>query len=310
MRLRWLVLAAVTCTAWRTAWGAPVPPLAASVSLGPLWFADPQCRAAFPGASEVSGAKLEQLDACLTRLDLQPSDRAEPLDDHVAYTYDPGFEVETTLVDGKLAAISYLLAGRPTISAVALEQLRDGGSLAIPRGHAWAEVCIDDLGAVTSHAIREASSPASARAAEAAIARWDFAPFRIGARGVAVCALEQLRAGRGLEGPLPITPPGDELVIASDQLVRVSGDKYIVPDDVSKVQMMRNGWDQVEPAIELCIDADGAVETEQIVHSSGLAGYDAKIGYSVQTWRFKPFLDGGHAVGVCTVVHFVYTQTY
>jgi hypothetical protein len=306
MRLRWLVVAALT----RTAWGSPVPPLAPSVSVGQLWFADPVCRAAFPGPSEVSGAKLDRLDACLAQLELQPSDRAEPLDDRAAFTYGPGFEVETTLVDGKLTAISYLLAGQPTISAVALEQLRLGGALAIARGHAWAEVCIDELGRVTSHAIREASSPASARAADAAIAQWDFAPFRIGARAVAVCAFEELRASRSLEDPLPITPRGDELVIASNQLMRIAGDKLIAPDEIDKVQMMRNGWDRVEPAIELCIDPDGAVEREQILHASGLSGYDAKIGYSVQTWRFRPFLDGGHAIDVCTVVHFVYTQTY
>jgi hypothetical protein len=305
MRLRWLVLAAVT----RTALGSPVPPLAASVSLGQLWFGDPACRAAFPNAGEVSGAKLDQLDACLAQLDLEPSDRAEALDDRVAYTYGPGFEVETTLVDGKLTAISYLLAGGPTISSVTLEQLRLAGSHKIPRGHAWAEVCIDETGQVTSHAIREASSPASARAADVAIAQWDFEPFRIGARALSVCALAELRAGRQLEDPLPITPPGDELVIASDELVRIAGDKHIEPDDADKVVMMRNGWDRVEPAIELCIDPDGAVESERIVHASGLAGYDAKIGYSVQTWRFRQFRDGGHAIGVCTVVHFVYTQS-
>ncbi|HEX4455471.1 MAG TPA: hypothetical protein VH143_31645 [Kofleriaceae bacterium] len=305
MRVVWLVLATLVA---RTAFGSPVPPLASSVSIGQLWFRDPACRAAFPDASEVFGGKLDQLDACLAQLDLQPSDRAEPLDDHAAYTYGPGFELEIELADGKLEAISYLLAGRPTISAVALEQLRLGGGLALARGHAWAEVCIDQLGGVTSHAIREASSPATARAADAAIAQWDFAPFRIGARAVSVCALEELRAATSLEDPLPITPPGDELVIASSQLVRIAGDKYIVPGDVDKVQMMRNGWDRIEPAIELCIDPDGAPERVVMLHSSGLAGYDAKIQYSMESWRFRPYRDGEHAVGVCTVVHFVYTQ--
>ena len=50
--------------------------------------------------------------------------------------------------------------------------------------------------------------------AEAAIAQWDFAPFRIGARAVSVCALDELRLsgrrGRDRDGRyhLQQTQPG------------------------------------------------------------------------------------------------------
>ncbi len=296
----WLVVALVSVA-------HATPRLAPSVSYGGLLFGDPACRAAFATPGEITGARLTSFAACLATLDLQPSDRREALDDLELYTAAPGFEIEAHVVDGQLAAIGYLVsgvAGEPTITPAALEQLRITGRSALPHGHAWATICLDDVGRVVRSEIRSASSPAVARAAASLVATWDFGPFRIAGRATPVCAFAAL--GRGTD-TLPIAN-GDRLEIAGSELERIAGERHISPSDPDKVQIMRNGWSRVEPVVELCIDADGAVDDVDLLHSSGVAGYDSKVVFEVRQWRYRPYLDRETAVPVCTTAHFVYRQ--
>ena len=283
---------------------------AGSVTNGGLWFADPACRAAFATPGELTGRALDAFATCLAVLPLAPSDRAEPFDDRIAYTYAPGFEVEARLSDDGVRSIGPLVDGPPTITAAALEQLRISGEPELPgASHAWVKLCLDELGRVTSHEVREASSPRVARAADAAVATWDFGPFRVAGRPLAVCALEELHAAQRAETSLPVETTSEHVVITHADLVRIAGDKYLVPDDADKTQLMRKGADRVDPAFEVCIDSDGAPTTLQMVHGSGLATYDQKIEQTIlHTWRYRPYTDRGVAVPVCAIVHFVYQQ--
>jgi len=283
---------------------------AGSVTNGGLWFADPACRAAFARPGELTGSSLDAFATCLAALPLDPSERREPFDDRIAFAYGPGFEIEARFADDKLSSIGFLGDGAPTITASALEQLRISGEPELRGGaYAWVELCLDDLGRVIRHDVREASSPAIARRTDAAVATWDFAPFRVDGRPVAVCALEELHAPSHEETALPIASLGGPDVVIGGDFARIAGERYIVPDDPDKVQMFRNGWSRVDPAVEICIDHDGDVESVRLVHSSGLDSYDNRILQVVHAeWRYRPYRDNGAAVRACTVVHFVYRQ--
>src|SRR5580698_9366346 len=210
----WLVVALVSVA-------HATPTLAPSVSYGGLVFADPACRATFATPGEITGSRLDAFSACLATLDLQPSDRRDALDGLELYDSASGFEIEARVVDDQLAAIGFVVAGEPTITPAALEELRISGRSTLPHGHAWVTICLDDVGRVVRSEIRAASSPAALRAAAALVATWDFGPFRIAGRATPVCALAELGHG---DATLPI---GDRLEIAGDELERIAGERHV-----------------------------------------------------------------------------------
>ncbi|MGE0549627.1 MAG: hypothetical protein AB7O24_30280 [Kofleriaceae bacterium] len=111
--------------------------------------------------------------------------------------------------------------------------------------------------------------------------------------------------------PPPPPPPAAPTNIAPTMLEqsRVAGEKQIVPDDNTKVEIQRSGKDKLVGAFKLCIDTQGSVTSVSQIKSTGFPAYDAKIQKKMRTeWRYRPFLVNGKAAPACTAVNFIYSQ--
>ncbi len=90
---------------------------------------------------------------------------------------------------------------------------------------------------------------------------------------------------------------------------RVSGDKNIVPDDATKMEIERSGRSRVVVPVKICLDDRGRVKSTTILKSSGFDAYDARLTSEIEdTWRYRPFLVNGIATPVCSAVTFIYVQ--
>jgi len=89
---------------------------------------------------------------------------------------------------------------------------------------------------------------------------------------------------------------------------RISGDKNIVPDDVTKTEIQRSGKEKLVGSYKLCLNADGEIATINQLKSTGFSAYDSKIQREMRTWRYRPYMVNGKAVPVCTAVTFIYSQ--
>jgi TonB family protein len=308
-----------------------------SVTVGGLWFEDVECvkQFAFPG--EVRGAKLDELARCLTTIELTKGDRGDALPDVVVLTYGPGIELEARFIDGQdgpwLAWIGYVARRNvqdalPTISAKALEALRIAGDrngpLVDPAAlderegvtpHAWLKLCIDGTGAVTGAHVRQASSPKAARTFSAAVRAWQFRPFMLGGQPTPVCAMVFTvkpghEAPKPQELPLPLPDVPIELTNVPRPALgeRIAGDIMVAPDPREKTVLARARLRRVIAAFQYCIDESGRVSRVTMIRSSGLQRYDRSLLDAIRGWAFKPFLDEGRPVAVCSSVHYVYSQ--
>ena len=84
--------------------------------------------------------------------------------------------------------------------------------------------------------------------------------------------------------PPQIVPP-----TAFDQQ-RVSGDKNIFPDDVTKTEISRSGKTQLIIPVKVCVSRGGAVDGVTVLKSSGFAAYDEKLKREIRRWRYNPFM--------------------
>lgn len=90
---------------------------------------------------------------------------------------------------------------------------------------------------------------------------------------------------------------------------RIAGDKYIQPDDLTKVAIMQSGKDKVVTSYKMCLDDQGTVTHVTQLKGSGFPAYDQKIMTEMRTnWRYRPYQVNGRAVPVCTAVTFIYSQ--
>jgi hypothetical protein len=90
---------------------------------------------------------------------------------------------------------------------------------------------------------------------------------------------------------------------------RIAGEKQIIPDDVTKTEIMRSGKDKVIGSFKLCLNVAGAITSVTMLKSTGFPAYDSKIlGKMRGEWKYKPFAVNGRAVPVCTAVTFIYSQ--
>ena len=111
--------------------------------------------------------------------------------------------------------------------------------------------------------------------------------------------------------PPPPPPPTPPQTVAPTALEasRISGDKNIAPDDVTKTEINRSGKDRLVGSFKLCITVDGAISQVNMIKSTGFPAYDSRISSKIHgEWRYKPFNVNGKAVPVCTAVTFIYTQ--
>ncbi len=118
-------------------------------------------------------------------------------------------------------------------------------------------------------------------------------------------------AGAPPPPPPPPPPPAPPQNVPPTLLEgsRISGDKMIVPDDVTKTEISRSGKDKIIASYKLCINTSGAVTSVNMLKSSGFPSYDAKIKNKMQNeWKYKPYAVNGRAVPVCTAVTFIYSQ--
>jgi periplasmic protein TonB len=108
--------------------------------------------------------------------------------------------------------------------------------------------------------------------------------------------------------PPPPAPPPNVAPTALDAN-RISGEKNIVPDDVTKTEIQRSGKEKLIGSYKLCITADGAVASVTQLKSTGFVAYDNKIQSTIRgEWRYRPFMVNGKATPVCTAVTFIYSQ--
>jgi TonB family protein len=214
-----------------------------------------------------------------------------------------------------LAVPSPALAGK-RVGPEALEALRTAGSVEIPpdpqafeaaeAGAIFAigvDVCIGKKGAVTSVTTTTSSGNETYDAwVEVIIAKsWKFRPYRKGKKKLAVCAPFALQFTMPTAKPTTVTPQALEAL-------RISGEKQIIPDDVTKTAILDAGKTRLVIPIKLCITDAGDVKSVSILKSSGFADYDAKIQTTMAAWRYKPFEINGKPAPVCTAITLIYVQ--
>ena len=90
---------------------------------------------------------------------------------------------------------------------------------------------------------------------------------------------------------------------------RIAGEKNIIPDDNTKIEIQRSGKEKIVGSFKLCINTEGSINSVSQLKSSGFSQYDAKIIATIRgEWRYKPFMVNGKAAPVCTAVTFIYSQ--
>jgi serine/threonine-protein kinase len=114
--------------------------------------------------------------------------------------------------------------------------------------------------------------------------------------------------------PLPVpapTPPAPPQTVAPTALDanRISGEKDIVPDDITQAEIGRAGVGTLVGSYKLCITTDGSIATVTPLKATGFPAYDTKIQNTIRSqWRYRPFMVNGKATAVCTAVRFIYSQ--
>ena len=120
-----------------------------------------------------------------------------------------------------------------------------------------------------------------------------------------------------LDSITPPTPPAAIDVPQPPRIVppsaleasRISGEKQIIPDDVTKIAIERAGTNRVVGTFKVCLTAGGGIASVTALKSTGYPAYDHAITTTITgTWRYRPFLIGGHPAPVCTAVTFIYSQ--
>lgn len=107
----------------------------------------------------------------------------------------------------------------------------------------------------------------------------------------------------------PPAPKPPEVVPPTEvEAQRVLGEKFIQPEDGTKLQMAREGRERVEARVTMCLSTRGDVTRTRLDHSSGYPEYDARILEAMQAWKYRPYLRDGAATPVCTQVRFIYSQ--
>jgi protein TonB len=111
--------------------------------------------------------------------------------------------------------------------------------------------------------------------------------------------------------PPPPPPPAPPQNVAPQALDanRISGEKNIVPDDVTKTEISRSGKDRLIGSFKVCISTEGNIAQVNQLKSTGFTSYDQKITSTIRgEWRYHPFMVNGKAAPVCTAVTFIYSQ--
>jgi serine/threonine protein kinase len=168
--------------------------------------------------------------------------------------------------------------------------------------------------------------PAAAPASSAPVS--PTAPMPAAAGSAAPSAVLGPTAPAPAPAPPPVTPPPaptpapaqvvtlapsapQNVTAAALEANRVSGDKEILPDESTQVEIRRSGGggEKLQGAYKMCVNPDGSVGSVTQIKSTGFQSYDDRIQSTIRNrWRYKPYVVNGRSVSACTVVRFVYSQ--
>lgn len=304
-----------------------------------LWFDTPRCKE-FRTRREVTAEQLPKLVDCFAGLGIEGDDR-------MTYGPGVPLLMMIDR-DGKLRAIiSIRIEGIADDAAVIHPDIfakhaagfsrevvpdaplkaqvdRDGNGV-----RAMVRVCVDKRGKIDEVDVTQAENEAYGPMVDKAVRRWKVKPFA--ARGKALRACSSLVVGYPEDsvGTLaflpppppppppsstdPTTPPANG---AAPQNIpptllegqRISGNKAIVPDDVTKVAIARKKATRLIGSWKLCVSDTGVVKSVKKLKATGFDDYDAKIEREMWKWVYRPYLVNGKPANVCTAVTFIYTQ--
>ena len=83
----------------------------------------------------------------------------------------------------------------------------------------------------------------------------------------------------------------------------------VTPSNYSCRWDTRTGKNGLKTAFKICVGVDGVVTSSTVVGpGSGYPEFDARLVASTLAWRYRPYLDDGVPVPVCSVVQYVYEQ--
>ena len=109
--------------------------------------------------------------------------------------------------------------------------------------------------------------------------------------------------------PPPPPAPPQNVAPTTVEANRISGEKNIVPDDVTKTEISRSGKDKLVGSYKLCLSSEGNIASVVQLKSTGFPAYDSKIQTTIRgEWRYRPFMMNGKPTPVCTAVTFIYSQ--
>lgn len=300
-----------------------------------LRFVDPKCTREFTGHHTViEDHELAGFVGCLADIGIGGTAAVEEGDT----TYGPGAVLHLPIRDGQIAAMISVDLGEffAIDPAVFVSHMKGFARVIVPGAAlkktidaaadagvvASAVVCVDKRGKVLDLDIEIEGDAAYERDIRAAARKWSVRPFLVRKQAVPACA--ELRVGypeqrltakppepEAEPAPALPVPPAPPRVVAPKMLeaYRISGEAAIVPDDLTKLEIQKAGVAQVIGSFKLCLDTRGAVVRVQTLKTSGFEAYDQKLIRGMRKWRYRPYLDDGKPVPVCTAVTFVYKQT-
>jgi hypothetical protein len=184
-------------------------------------------------------------------------------------------------------------------------------------------VCVDTAGKVEEARAWPATPgreryASYVRAVEAAAAQWRFQPFEVHGKPVPVCTFDVFAYPEEHKRDLALIDTAESVLFDAAspsnvspqalEALRIAGNKYIVPDDLTKTRISVSGNSKLVGSFKLCLDEGGKVASVAPLKTTGFPTYDQKIEREIHTWRYRPFWVDGRPQPVCTAVTFIYSQ--
>jgi hypothetical protein len=110
--------------------------------------------------------------------------------------------------------------------------------------------------------------------------------------------------------PPPPPPPSPPTNVSPKALEanRIAGEKNILPDDITRAEILQSGKGELIGSFKLCISTAGSVTGVSVLKSTTFPAYDVRITAELRKWEYTPFLISGKPAAVCTAVTFIYSQ--
>ena len=86
--------------------------------------------------------------------------------------------------------------------------------------------------------------------------------------------------------------------------LRIAGDKTITPPD--EIKALAPG--SIKSSFKFCVAETGEVSDVKVLQPSPYRTYDEDVIRKMQRWKFRPYLEDGKAIAVCSAIAFIYSQ--